>query len=229
MGKFRDRTGDRVGRLTVIERAEDYIDKSGARRTMWRCVCDCGNEVIVRADSLSEDHTRSCGCFQRDKVSTVMKFMGGQNKTHGDSKTRLHNIWYLMRYRCNVPNCKAYKNYGGRGIKVCPEWDDGVQGYLNFKKWALDNGYNDNLSIDRIDNDRNYEPCNCRWVDDETQCNNKRTNVFLECDGEVHTISQWARITGIPMKALHSRIKYGWAVDDALHRPIKKSYNTIDG
>lgn len=224
-GKAQDKTGLRFGRLVVIERAETHISPSGKRRTMWKCRCDCGNIVIVRSDGLSSGRTKSCGCYQKERTAEA-----GKIKTHkikyGDSAGRLYNIWYLMRYRCNNPKCHAYHNYGGRGISICTDWNDNDTGYLAFKQWALDSGYTDSLSLDRIDNNGNYEPNNCRWADAFVQGNNKRNSAYLVYNGEKHTISQWARIIGMDMRTLHNRIKLGWKVEDALFRPLRKSNNT---
>lgn len=115
---------------------------------------------------------------------------------------RLYIIWRAMRERCRREKNKRYKNYGGRGIRVCEEWND----YITFKKWALANGYNDGLTIDRIDNDGNYEPSNCRWVDRASQANNKSNNHLITHNGETHTAMEWSRITGIPYRTILSRI-----------------------
>ena len=136
-----------------------------------------------------------------------------------------------MLQRCYNPNNEHYKDYGGRGIQVCDEWHN-ENGVINFYHWAMNNGYNDNLTIDRIDVDGNYCPENCRWVDYKTQNNNKRNTPYIAYNGETHTPSEWADITGISMKAIYDRIiRDKWPVEKALTTPVFKSekYITYDG
>ena len=149
-----DMTGKKFGRLTVVE-----FDRLQNRKTYWKCVCDCGLTVIAVGNNLRSGNTSSCGCLRREKT----RERGLNNATHGeshDNRTRLYTIWCGMRARCNRPTHHAYKLYGGNGVKLCEEWND----YAAFKDWAENNGYADNLSIDRIDHLGNYEPSNCRWI-----------------------------------------------------------------
>lgn len=219
MGKFNDRTGEKIGRLYVIERAPDSILPSGLHKTMWKCRCDCGNIVTVRADSLTGNHTLSCGCYQKEVVSRYMKSLV-RKVDYGESRERLHNIWYLMHYRCYNSKCSVYKNYGGRGITVCDDWKN-IEGYFNFKKWALSNGYQDDLTIERTNVNGNYEPDNCCWIPMRAQASNKRTNRLLTYNGQTLTMAEWSRQSGIPYKTLHNRLHYGWDVDMALTQPVK--------
>lgn len=159
-----DIRGQRFGRLV----AEEFVRVDPKRGVIWKCKCDCGNEIECPTKSLRSGHTKSCGCLKREEASN-------RKKKHGGTHTRLYNVWNGMRQRCNDPNHKSYKDYGGRGIKVCEEWDD----YENFRSWALENGYDANAkfgdcTLDRIDVYGDYCPKNCRWVDQKTQAQNKR-------------------------------------------------------
>lgn len=188
MSRFLDLTGQRFGKLVAVE----MCGKNEKGRTMWLCKCDCGNERKVLTYNLREGKTKSCGC------DLIMHM-------HGESETRLYGIWRGMKRRCNNPNSKDYALYGGNGITVCKEWEQ----FIPFRDWALENGYADNLSIDRISSKGNYEPSNCRWADNVTQSNNRCTNVFVEIDGEIHTLTEWARISGVNITTIKSRYRKG--------------------
>lgn len=184
-------TGSKFGRLTVIGRAND---KKG--KTYWHCVCECGTEKEVCASHLTSGRIVSCGCSSFDRISEL-------NKTHGMTNTRLYNIWCGMHQRCYNKNLKNYRIYGGRGITVCQEWLDD---FMNFYNWAMENGYADNLSIDRIDVNGNYEPSNCRWATDKEQsCNTRRTRIF-EHNGEMKSLKQIAEDEGINYNTLLKKV-----------------------
>lgn len=208
MSKLIDLTGQKFGRLTVVERAEDYVGKSGNRKVRWLCKCECGKEAIIRGCDLKDGHTKSCGCDPKR-----------HNKKHGLGGTRLYSTWNGMKRRCSNPNDKEYKNYGGRGVKVCDEW---IDDFTKFYNWAVSHGYDDNLTIDRIDVNGNYEPSNCRWVTMKTQQNNKSNNHLITYNGETHTMKQWSEMTGISYEAIRSRLRKNWTVEKTLTVPVKE-------
>ena len=137
---------------------------------------------------------------------------------HGETKTRLHKIWSSMLERCNYEKHPHYKDYGGRGISVCSEWNE----YITFRDWALNNGYADNLTLDRENTNGNYCPENCRWVTMKTQQNNKRNNHLVTLDGVSHTITEWSEILGINKTTIRERLRAGWTDTEALTTPIRK-------
>ncbi len=204
---FRDLTGQKFGRLSVIGFAGMKNHKS-----QWVCKCDCGNEVTVSIQGLGKD-TRSCGCLHKELTSKL-------RKTHGQTNTRLHSIWANMVQRCHNPRNTKYKYYGKQGIKVCEEWKTSFE---SFALWASQNGYNDNLTIDRVDYSGDYTPDNCRWADMKTQNNNKRNNHYLTFNGKTQTISMWAAETGLSFSLISGRInKLNWSVEKALTTPKKE-------
>ena len=141
-------------------------------------------------------------------------------KSHGKQPARLYRIWSNMKNRCTNPNADNYSFYGGRGIKVCDEWRDD---FIPFRDWAMANGYAVNLTLDRIDNDGNYEPSNCRWETHLHQCNNTRRNHLITFRGETHTIAEWSRIVGMNVDTLERRINgYRWSIEKALTTSVRR-------
>lgn len=221
--------GQCFGRLTVIEEVEPYITPQGTPLIQWKCKCECGNEVIVSTSYLISGHTQSCGCMHREILSEI-------RTTHGKSKTRLYGVWHGMKRRCYDPNTRNYKDYGGRGIKICDEW---LNDYQPFHDWAMANGYNPNAkrgecTIGRINNDGNYEPKNCRWISIAEQQNpeSKRKAVKtktpkrktdIEINGELKSMSDWCRAYNISRSAVKARIKRGWNKVTAIVTPVGKN------
>lgn len=194
MSAVRDLTGQRFGRLTVLEQAGR---KNG--RVLWLCQCDCGNLKIEHSSYLTAGKVKSCGCLHKELLAEINSTT---KTTHGKTHTRLYSIWRSMKKRCCVPTNDAYCRYGGRGITVCKEW----MSFENFEKWAKSNGYKNGLTIDRKDNNAGYSLENCRWATRREQNLNKRNNHFVEYNGEVKTISEWAETLGTDRKKLRYRL-----------------------
>ncbi len=200
-----DLAGQRFGRLTVVERA----GSSKQKEALWKCKCDCGNVTIVRSSSLRGGATSSCGCLAHE----ILLKNNHERATHGLSKHRLYRTWVDMRQRCNNPKAQFYAQYGGRGIKVCAEWD---QDFLAFYDWAMSHGYQENLTIDRIDNDNGYSPENCRWVTQKQQNDNRSNSVRFVIGKEEKTLSEWCRYYKIAKKKVWDRLQRGWTIEEAL-------------
>jgi len=168
--------GQVFGRLTVIK-----CEGRKGKKRVWLCKCSCGNEIITLSDSLKSGKTKSCRCLKIEINST--------KGTHRKRHTRLFSIWQGMKTRCGNPNAGNYKNYGGRGITITPEW---IHDFIAFYNWAMSHGYEESLTIDRIDGDKGYCPENCQWASYKTQANNRRSNKHIKLNGKVKTIQEWA-------------------------------------
>lgn len=191
--------GRRFGRLIVIEETDE---RTKCGEIKYRCKCDCGNEKIIAGTALRYGKSQSCGCILSESSAK-------RARSHGKSKTRLYKIWAGMKDRCTNPQRREYKDYGGRGITICGEWDD----FQAFYIWSIENGYADNLSIDRIDNDGPYSPTNCRWATRKVQGNNTRSTVHITVDGETKNIGDWAAAVGVARSTISRHMKIGDAED----------------
>lgn len=201
--------GDRFGAWTVTAKVRRVV--CGRDRNMVLCRCDCGDERAVQASCLVTGQTTQCrSCGNRQKANLRSRL------THGGTDTRLYRIWSLMRGRCSAPNNADHQNYGGRGITVCQEWSD----FAVFRDWALANGYEAHLTIDRRDNNGNYEPSNCRWVGRKAQNRNRRDNIRYQWRGKQMLLSEIAEITGLPYSLIRQRVRRdGWQVERAASTP----------
>jgi len=185
MKKHENLIGKRFGKLTVVSFRS--VDNNG--HAYWLCRCDCGRFKVVRGAHLKDKHVRSCGCWN-------------PRITHGMSGTRIYNIWSKMLQRCYLKSDHAYSSYGGRGISVCREW----RKFESFYNWSMDHGYSESLSIDRKNNDGNYEPSNCRWATPKQQANNNRHNHLVNVDGKLITISQYADQLNVEQTRLRKKL-----------------------
>lgn len=205
----KDITGQIFGRLTCIGPLE-IRDNT----TVWIFRCECGNRVHARSGQVKSGNTNSCGCYKRDRIRET-------HFTHGKSGTNEHRAWLKMVERCSNSRNPAYKNYGARGISVCPRWrgEKGFENYLN----DLGPKPSPYHSVDRINNNGNYEPSNCRWATPREQCNNTRSNRKYEFNGKVKTIREWSDETGLKYQTINHRLWLGWSVGKALSTPVKTS------
>lgn len=186
-------TGKTFGRLTVVRYL--YSDKHNRRN--YECCCHCGENTITTGIALRSGKTKSCGCLLKEY------YANGASATHKQSKTRLYRVWASMKDRCTNSGTVGYKNYGGRGITVCDEW---LKSFESFYVWAISNGYKDGLTLDREDNDGNYDPSNCRWATHQAQCNNTRRTRRITANGATMSVAQWARKFGIHPTTIHSYV-----------------------
>ena len=198
MGKAIDITGQKFERLTATKLI-DMPDKNGA---YWECKCDCGKTIITRGNRLRMGDVKSCGCIR---------------KKHGMTGTLLYKKWVSIKYRCNNPHCTDYMNYGGRGIKVCKEWEESFD---SFQKWAYESGYSDGLTIERIDCDKDYCPENCKWIPMPDQAKNRRMCLMFTYNGKTQNLKQWCDDLGLNYKSTHQRIyKLNWSFEKAISTP----------
>lgn len=212
MAKFQDLTGQRFGRLVVLERTEDYVSPQGRHVVRWKCKCDCGNVKVVSAVHLVQGDVKSCGCYHMERIKDAGRV---NNISHGMSKTRIYHLFQNMKWRVMNPDAPNFKNYGGRGIDICDEWK-AKDGFENFLKWSMENGYSDEKTLDRIDVNGSYEPSNCRWTNWETQYNNTTKSVKLTYNGKTQTAAQWARELGLDRHTIYERIKKNLPIEEII-------------
>ncbi len=205
-----DLAGKKFGRLTVLRET----DRAACGRIRWLCLCECGKESEVFAESLTSGNTRSCGCLvkeiarQRCKARTV----------HGKKATPEHGVWATMKARCSNPKVSGYQNYGGRGIKVCERWAGSFLAFLE----DMGTRPSPKHSIDRIDKDGNYEPKNCRWATRHEQARNRSDNLVIEHGGERLTLAEWSERTGLKGMTIKNRLHRGWTVEQTLTLPLMR-------
>ena len=203
-----DLIGQRFGKLTVKYLTED---KSHGEKH-WMCVCDCGNNHVTTSSNLIHGTSKQCH-------KCAMKQAGMSNRIHGTEPIELWRVYQNMKTRCINPKYCLYHRYGGRGITICDEW---MNSFTSFREWAFKNGYKPELSLDRINNDGNYCPENCKWSTVIEQANNRRNNRMITINGETDTMANWSRRTGIPYWVIQKRLGCGWSENDAVTIPYKR-------
>lgn len=201
--KINYKSGEKVGYAYYLQDVNNTM-----KRRQGLFMCECGNNFVAQIYKVKVGETKSCGCLH-------LKVISESNSTHGLSKTPLYKVWRSIKARCYNKKCKAYKDYGGRGVIMCEEW---VKDFYSFYSWAIGNGYKEGLQIDKDikGNGLLYSPTTCIFVTPKVNSNNRRSNVYIEHNGVSHTVSQWADIFGLPMKILHQRIKRGWGFEKSI-------------
>lgn len=198
--RFKNLTGQRFGRLIAVA----YAGKTRRGQSLWTCRCDCGKEIVAMNGHLKTGHTTSCGCM---RVVCV--------QTHGEAYTREYTIWYSMVQRCTSPKHKQWPDYGGRGIKVCDRWLNDVRAFIE------DMGRREEgMTLERIDNDGNYEPGNCRWATRRDQARNRRSSRILTLDGVTRCLQEWAEVSGLKHATIARRLKHGMSLEKAISTPV---------
>jgi len=207
-------SGQRFNNLAIIKEVDKFVQPSGQTQRGFLCKCDCGNKKIVRLSHLVHNQVRSCGCLNGER--------------HGGCGTQLHNTYRGMKNRCYNENYPKFQNYGGRGIGICDEW---LNSYSAFREFALNNGYEDGLWIDRIDNEKGYSPDNCRFVDSIESVNNRRNTFYVNYNGKKISFMMLIRDKGLVghETAIRCRILRGWNHNEAIDVPIRKgNYYTTE-
>lgn len=207
MSRFIDITGNKYNKLKVISFYDIKDNKS-----RWLCQCDCGNQKILYGKDIKNGNTKSCGCSLRKKK---------YDKETEKIMKRLQNIYYCMKQRCYKKNNPTYKYYGARGVTICEEW---LKDINNFHNWAMSSGYKNNLTIERIDVNGNYEPNNCKWVTKTQQGYNRTNTVSYTIDNQTKCLSEWCKIYNINYEVVYKRLKRGQDIKEALSEPINEKY-----
>ena len=212
--------GAKFGRLTLVRIATESTNK----HKTWECLCECGKTTFVRQYSLGSRKTKSCGCLSSEILIERNQHGKWNNQTTKGDSYHIYGAWGGMIKRCYHEHNNGYKRYGARGITVCDEWKNN---FLTFLDWSIKNGWQFGLSIDRIDNNGNYSPENCRWADRKTQNNNRRSNRLISIHGQTHTLMQWSEISGIQRQTIVKRINAGWVMSEWLIQPFQKNKEQI--
>lgn len=220
MKGIRIKEGDKFNRLTV---KFTRLEKSAKQnKTFAYCLCECGNEVRCTSTALVKNKTKSCGCLKAEKASIRISKYNAEIG-HGLSNHKLYSVWAAMKTRCTNYKQKSYKDYGGRGIKVCKTW---MKNFKAFYKWSIDNGYKEGLTLDRINVDGDYKPSNCRWVSKKTQAWNRRNTIKAELTafGETKTLHEWSKDERcvVSVGTLSYRIGAGWDSELSLTKPSER-------
>lgn len=207
--KFIDLTGEKYNLLTVIRKTSK---KDPQGRLLWECKCDCGNTTLVNSNNLKTGQVKSCGCLFH-KYSDYSSILNN----HKDDYRRLYGIWKNIKSRCTNTNDKSYNNYGGRGITIDSEWE---KSFIKFAEWAYLHGYNNDLTIERINVNGNYSPENCTWTTLKNQARNRRSTLWITYQGETKSLAEWCEIYGTNYKRTHGRMRRGWDFEKAMFTPV---------
>lgn len=208
MSNIKNEIGNRYGRLTVLRKAGVAKD----RHVLWECHCACGGVTTTKGRYLRNGDTRSCGCLDRE----TSRVSGRQNRTHGKARSSTYRSWRSMWARTTNPNAPDYERYGGRGIKVCERWKTFENFYLDMGDRPHDH------SLDRMDNDGDYTPNNCKWSSRTEQQRNRRGNVTVTLDGESMCLAEACEKRGMPYRLVSQRVSAGWSLEKALTQPPRK-------
>lgn len=204
--------GKKVGKITIVEYLGKIKKEKGDNHRFWLGKCECGKNIYLRQTDILKETRKSCPKCNRSSYK------------HGMTNTRLFHIWQNMRGRCYCKTNYDYKDYGNRGIKICDEWE---YEFLNFYNWAINNGYSDELTLDRIDNEKDYCPENCRWSTAKFQSNHKTNNVYYTFKRKTQTSKQWCDEYGISQTTFIDRLKRGWTLEQALTIPTKGTHRKV--